>query len=175
MKSLRWINLVGVLLLAALCAGQWRRDRRQNLELLQGEKQRLAGETQLREQTRKSDGLAADLARFKEQYLDAHTNTAAARASLLRVEQELGRLRAERDQLQSAVTNWAAAVTARDASLRALNERWRETAGQLDDSVLRHNELASNYNATVRRFNELATNYNSVVTQLNTLRAAPPK
>jgi chromosome segregation ATPase len=175
MKRLGWINLVGVLVLASLCAGQWRRDRRLHLELRQEEVRRTALEQKLAEQDKSAAGLTADLARFKSQFLEAHTNASGARSAQRRLEQENVQLTREREQLKASVTNWAVAVAARDESLRELNRRLEESTGQLHESVLRHNELASNYNATVRRFNELATNYNSVVTQLNNLRTVPAK
>jgi DNA repair exonuclease SbcCD ATPase subunit len=172
MKALGWINLCGVLLLAGLCVVQWQRDRRLNREVQRLEKQHLAAEETRAAQEKTARGTAADLERFKVQFQELHAESAAARQKLRQFEQENAQLLRERDQLQAAVTNWATAVRNRDESLRTLNERLREAGGQLEQSIVRHNALASNYNATVRRLQELATNYNSVVTQLNAVRAA---
>jgi chromosome segregation ATPase len=171
MKRLVWINLLGVVALAALCAGQWQRDRRLNLEVNRLGKVRQVQEEKISEQAKTADGLAADLAHFKEQFKRAHTNATEAREAQRKLEQENGQLIDERDQLKASVTNWAAAVTARDESLREANGRLRDTTLRLNESILKFNELASNYNASIKRFNELATNYNSVVTELNELRA----
>jgi methyl-accepting chemotaxis protein len=170
MKRLGWFNLFGVLALAALCIGQWQRNRRLNLEFNQLEKTRLAQEEKLTEQQRAANGLAADLAGLKEQFQRSHADAVETRATLRKSEQENTQLARERDQLKASVTNWAAAVAARDESMRELNERLREAAARWNDSVQKYNELATNYNASVKRFNDLATNYNSVVTQLNELR-----
>lgn len=170
MKRLTWINLFGVLALAVLCVVQWQRNRQLNLEFNQLEKARLAQEEELSEQQTTAKGLATDLAGIKEQFQRAHADATETRATLRKTEQESTQLARERDQLKASVTNWAAAVTARDESLRDLNERLRDIAARLNDSVQKFNDLATNYNASVKRFNDLATNYNSVVTQLNELR-----
>jgi uncharacterized phage infection (PIP) family protein YhgE len=172
MKRLDWINLLGVLALAALCAVQWQRDRRLNLEVNRLEKERIAQQEKISEQEKAAAGISADLARFKEQFKEAHTDANDARKTLRALEQKHDQLALERDQLKASVTNWAAAVTARDESLKQANERLRDTTLRLNESILKFNELASNYNASVQRFNDLATNYNSVVTQLNEARGA---
>lgn len=172
MKPMAWINLIGVLALAGLCAVQWQRDRRLNLQVNRLEKTRIEQEEKLSEQQKSAAGLAADLARFKDQFKEAHAEAVETRGQLRLGEQENAQLLRERDQLKASVTNWAAAVTARDESLREMNERLREAAVRLNESVLKFNDLATNYNASVKRFNDLATNYNSVVTQLNELRQA---
>ncbi len=171
MKRLGWINLLGVLALAALCAVQWQRDRRLNLEVNRLEQVRQAQEEKISEQQKASSGLAADLAGFKEQFKKAHADANETRTALRKVEQENAQLTREREQLKASVTNWAAAVTARDESLREANERLRDTTLRLNESILKFNDLATNYNASVQRFNDLTTNYNSVVTQLNELRS----
>ena len=170
MKRLAWINLFGALALAALCVVQWQRDRRLNLQVNRLEKARMELEEKYSEQQKTAAGLASDLSRFKEQFKEIHDEATETVGKLRKSEQENAQLQTERDQLKASVTNWAAAVTARDERLREVNERLRDTAARLNDSVLKFNELATNYNASVKRFNELATNYNSVVTQLNELR-----
>lgn len=174
MKHLHWINLVGVLVLAALCVAQWQANRRMNLEVNRLEKVRQTQEQKISEQEKAASGLNADLMRFKEQFREAHADASEARQSSRKLEGENSQLLREREQLKVSVTNWAAAVTARDESLKEANERLRDTASRLNESILKFNELASNYNASIKRFNELATNYNSVVTQLNEARGGKP-
>jgi chromosome segregation ATPase len=171
MKRLGWINLVGVVALAILCAVQWQRDRRLNLEVNRLEKERQAQQQKISEHEKTASGLNADLTRFKEQFKEAHADANDARTALRKTEEEKSQLLRERDQLKASVTNWAAAVAARDESLRDLNARLRDATTRLNESLVKFNELATNYNASIQRFNDLATNYNSVVTQLNELRA----
>ena len=175
MKRLGWINLFGVLALAALCAVQWQRDRRLNLEVNRLEKERIAQQEKFSEQEKAASGLSADLARFKEQFKEAHTDANDARKVVRELERKHDLLARERDQLKASVTNWSAAITVRDESLKQANERLRDTTLRLNESILKFNELASNYHASVQRFNDLATNYNSVVTQLNEARGATKK
>ena len=169
-RVLMWINLMGAAALAVLCVVQWQRDRRLNLEINRLEKEHYTQQERIAEQEKAAGGLQADLARFKEQFKETHTEASDARATLRKVEQENTQLTVERDQLKASVTNWARAVGERDESLREVSERLRETAARLNDSVLKYNELATNYNASIKRFNELATNYNNVVNQLNESR-----
>jgi chromosome segregation ATPase len=171
MKRLGWINLFGVVALAALCAVQWQRDRHLNLEVNRLEKERQIHQEKISEQQKAASGLSADLARFKEQFKEAHADASGTRSTLRKVEQENAQLTRERDQLKASVTNWAAAVTVRDQTIREVNDRLRDTTARLNDSVRKFNDLATNYNASIKRFSELATNYNSVVTQFNELRS----
>ena len=172
MKHLRWINLFGVLVLASLCVVQWQRDRRLNLEINRLERERQVQQEKISEQEKSASGLNADLARFKDQFKQAHAQVNEARTAIRKLEEENSQLVRDREQLKVNVTNWAAAVAARDESLRQANEQARDTASRLNGSILKFNELASNYNASIKRFNDLATNYNSVVTQLNEARGA---
>lgn len=169
-RTLAWMNLCGVLVLAALCVVQWQRDRRSSMEIHGLEKARQSQHDKIAEQENTANGLKSDLAHFKVQFKEAHADAQQARTTARKMEQENVQLTLERDQLKASVTNWAAAVAARDESLQELNERLRATSTRLNQSIVKFNELATNYNASVKGFNDLATNYNSVVTQLNQLR-----
>lgn len=170
MKRLQWFNLIGVLALAVLCVAQWQRDRQMNLEIIRLEKIRLAHEQKVAEQEKAAGGLSNDLAHFKQLFQGAHTNLSEARAALKKLERENSKLGVEREQLKSSVTNWAAAVAARDEQLEKANAQLHEFSARLNETVHKFNELTTNHNAAIRRFNELATNYNDVVRQLNELR-----
>jgi hypothetical protein len=65
--------------------------------------------------------------------------------------------------LKSSVTNWVNAVAERDK--------------RLEENNLRIQELATNLNSSIAKYNQLASNYNIVVKDLNALRsqAAPAK
>ena len=173
-RAITWINLAGAVVLAILCVVQWQRDRKLNLEINRLQKEHYAQQQKISEQEKTADGLKGDLARFKEQFTETHTEANEARSTLRKIQQENAQLANERDQLKASVTNWSRAVTERDQSLHELNERLRETSIRLNDSILKYNEVTTNYNASIRRFNELATNYNDVVTQLNESRRETP-
>ena len=173
-RVITWINLAGAVVLAILCVAQWQRDRKLNLEVNRLQKEHYAQQQKISEQEKAGNGLKADLARFKEQFKETHTEANEARSALRQIQQENAQLATERDQLKASVTNWSRAVAERDQGLRELDERLRETAARLNDSILKYNEVTTNYNASIRRFNELATNYNNVVTQLNESRRENP-
>jgi chromosome segregation ATPase len=157
-RTLQFVNLGGVLLLAALCVFQWQRDRRLNLDLRQSEKTRQAHQQKIGEQDRSLRGLNADLTQLKEQLGRVHADAKDSQQKLETSEQENRQLTTEREQLLQSVTNWSNAVTVRDQRLTEANERIRTLAGDL--------------NASVQKFNELVTNYNAVVQSLNDLRGA---
>jgi chromosome segregation ATPase len=153
--SRRWqfINLFGVLALALLCVFQWRHDRRLNLELGANEKIRQSQERQLAENVKAIGGLTDDLARFKTNYSAARTEATELQEKLRRLEHEKDQLANDCEQLKESVTNWAAAVAARDERLDEANTRLREIAARLNETVVKFNELATNYNRVVGELN----------------------
>ncbi len=155
MKRLDYLNLIGVLALAALCVAQWRRDRQLNLEINQLENVRLQQEAKIVEQERSMHGLDEDLVHFKEQFLKAETATTESGQKLRAAEREIRQLTLERDQLKGSINNWASAVTARDERLTEANAQIRRLADELNASIRKFNELATNYNATVKDLNDL--------------------
>lgn len=155
MKRLHYVNLIGVLALVVLCVAQWRHDRQLNLEINRLEKARLDLEGRLAEQERDARGLNADLVEFKDSLTATQAGLNETQAKLLIAERQLRQLTTERDQLRATLTNWAAAVEVRDKHLEQANNRIRELADELNASVVRFNELATNYNAVVQDLNEL--------------------
>jgi chromosome segregation ATPase len=156
-QRLQWINLFGVLVLAVLCVIQWQRDRRLNLDLAANERLRRAQERQIEENARTLAGLTGDLDRFKADYTTARTEATELQEKLLEREHEREQLALQSEQLKSSVTNWAAAVAARDERLTEANTRLREIADQLNETVVRFNTLATNHNALVEELNRLRT------------------
>jgi chromosome segregation ATPase len=159
-RRLHYWNLFGVLALGVLCVFQWRHDRQLNLELNEGKKTLQAQERQLAENAKAMDGLRGDLAGFKESYTSARAEASELQKKLQGQERENAQLTGERDQLKESITNWAAAVKARDERLKETNVRLTELANKLNESIT--------------KFNSLATNYNSVVDQLNATRTNAP-
>jgi chromosome segregation ATPase len=161
-RRLQYLNLFGVLGLGLLCVVQWYHDRELNLELNESRKLVQACEKQLADNTNTINGLSADLASFKTSYTTARAEATELQSKLQASDRANTQLTGERDQLKESITNWAAAVKARDERLKESNVRLTELANKLNESI--------------SKFNALATNYNSVVDQLNAARAAgaPP-
>jgi chromosome segregation ATPase len=158
-KRLHIVNFIGVLALAALCVAQWQHNRRLNLEVNRFEKARIEQAARLTEQEQRARELDSDLTHFKLQFTRAQAGLDDTRKKLQAAERDARQFSAERDQLKTSVTNWAAAVATRDERLKEANVQIRKLADEL--------------NASVRKFNELATNHNALVKEVNELRARP--
>lgn len=163
-RRLQLVNLIGVAVLALVCVLQWQRDRALNLELNRCEKARIELQSKLVEQEKNLRGATGDLAMFKEQHTRATRENSDVTRRLQELERENQLLTSARDQLQTSVTNWSAAVAARDKliaqandNIRTLNYRTRTLAEQLNASVQKFNELATNYAAVVKRMNSPGT------------------
>jgi chromosome segregation ATPase len=155
-----WLNLLGVLALAALCVAQWRENRGLNVDVIRLREVVRVRESKLEEQADAARGLSQDLARLKHQFQDEHDALEAASGKVIGLDAKIAALSAERDQLGESVTNWARAVAQRDASAREANERIRILSNEL--------------NASIEKFNALVTNFNSVASDLNAERKRAP-
>jgi chromosome segregation ATPase len=156
-RALIYVNLVGVLLLAALSVAQWQANRRANLETIAPEKVRQGQSAKLIEQDKVNQGQAADLESFRGQLARTHATLKEVEGRLGAAERDLLQRSAERDQLEVSVTNWAAAVTARDQQLKSLNEDLQKLAKDRNEVVGKFNDLASKYNTVVKDLNEART------------------
>jgi chromosome segregation ATPase len=156
-RTLQFLNLFGVLAVAALCVVQWQNNRRLNLDANQLEKTRQVQQQKISEQEETARGLTQDLARFKEQVKALNDDLGEAKTKSRETENVLTTMTADRNRLADSITNWINAVAQRDALAKEANSRIEELSTQL--------------NASIQKFNELATNYNSVVKDLNDARA----
>ena len=155
-RFLHWFNLVGVLALAILCVLQWRANRQLNLEVNRREQLGLEQSARLEEQARTSAGQTSDLSSLRTHLARVSGELAQTADKLAAAERQLRQMAAERDQLKTSVTNWAAAVAARD-------ERIKQTAAQLQT-------LARERNDAVKQFNELAIRHNQLVKDYEAIR-----
>lgn len=142
-RTLGWINLTGVLLLAGLCVAQWNHNRRLNREVIDLTKVRLAQAESLTERDQALTRTQADLERFREQLMVSSTLASDAREKVAKLELEVPRLTVERDRLQESVTQWSAAVTVRDSRLAEAQEQILKLAQERNEVVERYNELAA--------------------------------
>ena len=149
-RRLQSLNLCGVLVLAIVCVLQWRRDRALNLEVNRIETTRLEQQGKLAEQEKNLRGLTDDLTLYQEQLGRARVELSESQKKLQETERENQRLSSAGEQLTQSVTNWANAVTERDKRLTEANGRIRELADQLNASILKFNQLATNYEAVIK-------------------------
>ena len=155
MKSLHYFNLFGVLVLALLCLVQWNTNRQLNLEVNSLSKAQFDLAAKLAEEEQTARGLTADLAQFKEQFTRAEKDLGDTQRKLSLADHETHQLIVEREHLKTSITNWAAAVTTRDERLSEANTQLRRLSDDLNFSVRKFNDLATNHNALVKDVNEL--------------------
>ena len=146
--KLHHVNLLGVLIVTAICVGQWRRDRALNLEVNQLERTRHEQASRLVDQEKLLGDANADLTQFKEQFNQSKTELKDTREKLRIAERDFRQLTLERDQLRISVTNWAAAVILRDERLKESAEQTRRLSGELNGSIRKFNELAGGLDNT---------------------------
>jgi len=153
-RALTFLNLLGVSALAALCVLQWRANRSLNLDVNRLGQIRLAQSAKIDEQAATLRGLTSDLDRFREQ-LGATTLSLKETDAKLRASAHLAaRLADERDQLRASISQWTAAVAARDERLAAANTRIIDLAAQLNDAVSKFNALVATHNNLVKQVND---------------------
>jgi len=153
-RALQYLNFFGVLALAALCTLQWQHDRRLNLQAIQLEKIHEAQQQKISDQEETARGLSADLMDFKQRFKLEHDDLEDTKKKLRKNESTVASLTAEREQLRESITNWTAAVSQRDALMKEANSRIEEVSTQLNASIVKYNELATNYNNVVKDLNE---------------------
>ena len=146
----KYVNLVGVLVLAMLCAVQWVKDRRLNLEIEHLDQVRLDQSAKVDDQANQLRGLNDDLGELK-------TALATERVLRVQVEEKQQPLEAtnrqltiERDELKGVISNWANAVAVRDEHMKEANARIEQLAADLNASIRKYNGLVTNYNAAVQ-------------------------
>jgi chromosome segregation ATPase len=171
-RFLQYANLIGVAALAVLCVIQWSANRRVNLEASALEKTRLDLTAKVAEHEKTIKGQAADLDTFREQLTLATTSLKETENKLTKAGREIARLEAEREQLKASVTNWAAAVTARDERIKEANDRLKQLGEQLNVSIRKFNELAETHGKLVKDWNDQQAKLAAMKT--NSAKAASP-
>jgi len=164
-RSLHVLNFLGVLLLAVLCAMQWRANRRSNLDVLDLQMTALKQSALLNERDKTIKAYMADMDEFRGRITLAESQLKELDGKLTDMARERDalaaqkmHLTAERDALQAALDKWAAAVADRDAEIKRAGEQLHRLMAERNQSVV--------------KFNELATRYNALVAEVNTTRPA---
>jgi chromosome segregation ATPase len=162
-RILGYINLIGVIALAALCAVQWNRNRDLNLRVIDLEQTRQQQADQIAHEEKIIQENAADLEELRQRLIisesavtEANQKLAAANAQINQLTAQRDQLLTERDQLKQTIEQWKAAVAARDDALKSAADEVRTLVGQRNDAI--------------RQFKDLAVKYNSVVNDLNATR-----
>lgn len=172
-RGLHYFNTAGVFALATLCWVQWQGNRHVNLEAGALERTRLAQTARLEEQGLSIQNLTTDLDHFREQLRQTTTSLEDAEQRVAIVERENHRLAAERNQLQTNITQWTAAVAQRDERLKEATVQLQQAIDERNNAVARFNKLAAIHNGVVSNLNSRTAEFNSLVERFNALVASP--
>ncbi len=188
-RLLQILNLLGVLVLAGLCAAQWQTNRTINAQAETLETTRLAQQAQLTEQAQQIKGQQADLEQLRLRLTAATGERDTAQAQLKSTTTERDTLAAsdqknkaqlalQADQFQKELDQWQAAVKARDEALAKANAALKQLAADRNATVEKYNDLAKqcnqlglDRNAAVQKFNDLVAKYNALVKQVEDANA----
>jgi chromosome segregation ATPase len=146
MRIILGSNLAGVLVLAVLCAVQWKSDSD-----LSHEADRLRQLSA--DQSAKIDDQEKSLKQDAADLDDLRQRLAVSEDALKDAKDKLTAATAERDQLKAAVDKWTAAVATRDDALKQANAQVQKLSADRDDAVKKFNDLADKYNDVVKQLN----------------------
>ncbi len=153
MKFIAYFNLLGVLVLAALCAVQWQANRRLNLQVIDLERTRQQQVQKMTEQDRTIKGYASDLDEFRRRLEQSDSALKEAETKVATLGMERDQLLAERDRNKIVLEKWMAAVMERDEAIKKGNDEILKLAQARNDAVAKFNDLATKYNAVVKELN----------------------
>ncbi|HVX84877.1 MAG TPA: hypothetical protein VH253_08685 [Phycisphaerae bacterium] len=169
-----WINFLGILALAALCAIQWYATRTLHLQLFDAQTARQSLAAKIDDQSKTIAGLHADLDEFRDRInktddmlQSAQKNLDAARNNVAQVTAQRNDLQATVDAQKKALAQWSAAVDARDAALQASAARVQSLAADRNAAVSRYNDLAAQYNKAVAELKQAAATLQTLIAQRN--------
>lgn len=146
MRIITGSNLVGVLILAVLCAVQWKSDSDLNHEVDRLRQLSADQSAKIDDQDKSLKQDAADLD-------DLRQRLAASQDALKDTQVKLTATTAERDQLKTAVDKWTTAVATRDDAIKQANAQIQKLSTDRDDAVKKFNDLADKYNDVVKQLN----------------------
>jgi chromosome segregation ATPase len=157
-RFLEKFNLVGIILLAALCAIQWRVNRDANVEAAQLRKTQLEQSAQIAEHKKTIAGQTIDLESFRTELMATKGAEKELAGKLSEAERANRQLVVETEQLKATLTNWVAAIAERDEQLRRASTNIQELIVARDDVIEKYNGLVKQHNQLVAQVNRPATN-----------------
>jgi len=161
-RIIQVLNFVGILVLAALCADQWRINSGLQRQVDDLNQTRIQQAAKIEDQEATIKGEQADLDEFRSRLDIAETMLRKAQAQIAADTAErkvlLGQrdqLIAERDQLKKALLQWTIAVAERDKALKDASDQIQKLAAARNDAILKFNDLATKYNAIVKQLDDV--------------------
>jgi uncharacterized coiled-coil DUF342 family protein len=153
-KILGFLNLAGVVLLAALCGVQWGVNRRVTLEAIRLEKTRQEQVQKIEEQASAIKGYLADLDELRGRLERSEMSLQQTESKLKAMTADRDRAIAQRDQYAADLAKWTAAVKERDEALKKASEQITTIVAARNEAIQKLNDLAIKYNGVVKDLNE---------------------
>jgi len=160
MKLVSYINMIGVLALATLCAWQWQANRRANLLAVSLDKTRQEQVQTMAEQGRSIKGYMSDLDQLRSRLdqSDKALREAEDKVVTLTSQRDTAQAQskqacAELSKLKEVLDKWMAALKQRDESMTMANQEILRLARERNDATAKFNDLATKYNALVKDWN----------------------
>lgn len=174
-RGLQYFNLAGVVILAAVCAGQWWINRKVNLEANRLEKVRIEQVQRIEDQEKTIKGCMADLDSFREQIQTLSRSLKESETKSTKLEGKLAQAEADREQLKENIAKWTEAVRLRDEELTKAREQIQTLANDRNAAVEKFNELAEKYNGIAQDLNKRTEEFNALVERYNKLAETASK
>jgi chromosome segregation ATPase len=133
-RSLRYINLLGVLLLTGLCVWQWVINR--NLEL-----GRIDLETAVRTKTDSLSKAQRTIEENRSDLDDFRRRVEMSEVQLKDLSVQVRSLTTQRAALMESLDQWKSAVAQRDAVLKTAQEQIHQATTQRDEAIEMYNDL----------------------------------
>lgn len=163
MRYLVYVNLLGVVGLAALCGFQWEANRKANLLAESLDKTRQEQDNQIMRQKREIAGYAEDLheaqdhiATLRDQRDKATAERNSAAAARDQAIAERDQLKAEQEQSKEILAKWVSAVTQRDDVIKKAFARIEDLAKERNDKITELNNVIVKYNALAKQTTKAA-------------------
>jgi uncharacterized coiled-coil DUF342 family protein len=153
-KILGFLNLAGVLLLAALCTVQWGVNRRVTLQAIRLDKTRQEQAQKIDEQAKAIKGYLADLNELRDRLERSEMSLQQTESKLKSMTADRDQAIAQRDQYAADLAKWTAAVKERDEALKKANEEITTIVAARNEAIQKLNDLAIKYNGVVKDLNE---------------------
>ena len=153
-----YVNLFGVLVSVALVSSSGVSTATSTSNGIASTNSASTNRPSSKKRDRSIQGYRTDLDQSRDQFTQVRDRLQETEASLAAARRDLDRLGQERDQLRTSVTNWAAAVAARDEHLEAAASQLRQLGADRNEAVNRSTSWRSN---TMRSWKNSTTARNS--------------
>lgn len=145
-RVMTWINLIGVLALAAIYVRQWSDTIRATRQVHAAQADYQAMNSKFNDQAATVTSQSHDLDTLRGQLTTTEADLAAAKRDAADTAAKLKQRAAELAEQRDAIEKWKAAVAQRDDLLKQTTGESKSLAAARDEAVRRYNALAGQIN-----------------------------